>query len=273
MTLRPVPHTRNAVSGHSGEGKTTPNSPPDVVSVPEPLGTITWGYACLQRHDSEHRCYPTKKIPLVPVIGWSMAQVQPPRWMCIRISGGHNGHRATGTFWHRQHLAFVFALASAKLLLKYFQGDVLSQQLGMEMPLLRGEYHQKHLVPGRCSTGQVQSQASPAGKERREVKDKLKLERKLNMLFCRTLLALICQFFSTLPFPLPVVQCKHLPQLVRARGLGQPKLLGKATSSQGFFLATSTTAGPLCTHHHILNLVSTLLLPIHGSAACRTFLC
>lgn len=102
----------------------------------------------------------------------------------------------------------MFALASAKLL--YFQGDVLSQQVGMEMPLLRGEYHQKHLVPGHCSTGQVQSQASPAGKERREVKDKLKLERKLNMLFCRTLLALIGQFFSTLPFPLPVVQCKHL---------------------------------------------------------------
>lgn len=130
---------------------------------------------------------------------YPMAQVQPPHWMCIHISGGHNGHRATDTFWYPQHLRFMFALASAELLLKYFQGDVLSQQLGTEMPLLRGEYHQKHHVLGRCSTGQVQSQASPAGKERRKVKDKLKLERKLNMLFCRTLLALICQFFPPSP--------------------------------------------------------------------------
>lgn len=107
---------------------------------------------------------------------------------------------ATDTFWYPQHFGFMLALASAKL--KYFQGDVLSQQLGMEMPLLRGEHYQKHLVPGRCSTGQVQSPASPAGKERREVKDKLKLERKLNMLFCRTLLALICQFFFHPPLPI-----------------------------------------------------------------------
>lgn len=175
------------------------------------------------------------------------------------------------TFWYPQHLRFMFALASAELLLQYFQGDVLSQQLGTEMPLLRGEYHQKHHVLGRCSTGQVQSQASPAGKERREVKDKLKLERKLNMLFCRTLLALICQFFP--PSPLPVVQCKHPLQLVRARGLWQTELLRKTITTQGLFLAALTTAGPLCTHHHILNLASVLLLPIHGSAACRAFLC
>lgn len=47
VTLKPVPPTRNAVSGHSEEGKNTPNSPPDAVSAPGPLGTITWGYACL----------------------------------------------------------------------------------------------------------------------------------------------------------------------------------------------------------------------------------
>lgn len=68
------------------------------------------------------------------------------------------------------------------------------------MLLLWGEYHQKHLsAPGRRSVGWARSRASPAGKERREVKDKLKLERKLNMPFHRTLLALICQFFSTTP--------------------------------------------------------------------------
>lgn len=66
------------------------------------------------------------------------------------------------------------------------------------MPLLWGEYHQKHLsASGRRRAGRARSGASPAGKERREVKDKLKLERKLNMLFHRTLLALICQFFFT----------------------------------------------------------------------------
>lgn len=89
----------------------------------------------------------------------------------------------------------MFALALAKPLPRYFQGDVLPQQPGMEMPLLWGEYHQKHL----SALGRAQSGASPAGKERREVKDKLKLERKLNMLFRRTSLALICQFYSTTP--------------------------------------------------------------------------
>lgn len=158
VTLKPVPHTRNAVSGHSSEGRTTPNSLPDVLS--------TTGYhhlgLCLSFEGMIQKTGVT--LPKKPQ-GSLYPMAQPPHWMCIHISGGHRGHKATDTFWYPQHLGFMFALASAEPLLKYFQGDVLSQQLGMEMPLLRGEYHQKHLVLGRCSTGRVQSQASLVGKE------------------------------------------------------------------------------------------------------------
>lgn len=134
-----------------------------------------------------------------------MASDQLPHGTSCHAPSSGDGHRAADTLWFspasRGH---VFALALAGPPPRFFQGDVLPQQLGMEMLLLWGEYHQKHLsVPGHCSAGGAQSGASPAGKERIEVKDKLKLERKLNMPFRRILLALICQFFFH-PLPLPM---------------------------------------------------------------------
>lgn len=136
---------------------------------------------------------------------YPMASDQLPHGTSCHAPSRGDGHRAADTLWFppasRGH---VFALALAGPPPRFFQGDVLPQQLGMEMLLLWGEYHQKHLsVPGHCSAGGAQSGASPAGKERREVKDKLKLERKLNMPFHRILLALICQFFFH-PLPLPM---------------------------------------------------------------------
>lgn len=151
------------------------------------------------------------------------------------------------------------------------QGCELPWQPGMQTSLPSAEHHQKH--PSVClHWGVVQSRASAAGKERREVKDKLKLERKLNMPFRSPRLYVSASFGFFFPCP-SYGQWEHLLQPAGAQGPGQAKIAGSshqhARALPGNLRQHKSPLHPLSYFHPTCHCVSLLSAP--RFAACCTF--